>query len=79
MKKLTKTQVKSIANKQGEILVRICPSNCYPDPVNPLDVSIEKVFSKTEILSGYFDNFIQTFKFYNCNKETGKTVHYYQL
>lgn len=79
MNKITKTQVKSIAKKQGEIKVLLCPSNCYPAPTNPMDISVEKVFTKEDIVSEKFEKFLSNFKYYNCNKETGNTVHYYQL
>lgn len=77
--KITKAQVKSIAKKEGVIKVWLCPSNCYPNPSSPSNIAIEKEFSKDEILTGKFEKFLSIFKYYNCNKETGNTVHYYQI
>lgn len=79
MKKLTKTQVKAQAKKLGNVTVWLCPSNCLPDPNNPLTIAIQKAVTANDVLSDKFDNFISTFSYYNCNKETGKTVHYYIL
>lgn len=79
MKKLTKTQVKSIAKKEGTIKVWLCPSNCFPAPTNPMDIAIEKQFTKDDILTEKFEKFLSNFKYYNCGKETGNTVHYYQV
>lgn len=79
LEKITKTQVKSIAKKKGDIKVWLCPSKCYPNPSNPFNIAIEKVFSKDDILSDKFESFLNSFRYYNCNSETGNTVHYYKI
>ena len=79
MKKITKTQVKSIAKKEGSIKVWLCPSKCYPSPENPFNVALEKEFTSEEVLNGKFEMYLQTFSYYNCDSELGKTVHYYQI
>lgn len=79
LEKITKTQLKSIAKKEGEIKVWLCPSKCYPNPSNPFNVAIEKLFTKDDILTEKFEKYLSNFKYYNCDKETGNTVHYYRI
>lgn len=79
MKKLTKTQVKSIAKKQDAVKVWLCPSKCFPNPDSPFNIAIEKEFTADDVKTDTFDSFVTTFGHYNCTAETGKTVHYYLI
>ena len=71
MKKITKAQVKSIIKKEGRIRVAILPCKANPYSVwyNPTTVEFDNIEK--------FENFVNSFIYYNCTWETGYYPSYY--
>jgi hypothetical protein len=72
MKKITKTQLKSML-KKGETKVWLCPSKCYPNAGHPFNCAIQILLTNDSEL----DSIINNFSYYNCDAERGMSVHYY--
>lgn len=71
MKKITKTEVKRIMKKEGNIRVGLLPCKMSPNGVwmSPTWLTISSVEE--------LDKWINEYSYYNCNAETGKRVSYY--
>ena len=71
MKKITKTEVKRIMKKEGNIRVGLLPCKMSPNGVwmTPTWLTISSVEE--------LDKWTNEYSYYNCNAETGKRVSYY--
>lgn len=84
MKKLTLAQVKAKIKKEGDWKGWLCPSKCYPNPGHPFNLAIKFDTKEFIALRGIqdkltkLDKTVNEFSYYNCNKEVGTTVHYYE-
>lgn len=70
IKQLTKAQ--ALRAYQSGLTVKIIPSKC-----NPLSIWWESMRFNEAINKVDFNKLISNIKFYNCNKETGRTLKYY--
>jgi hypothetical protein len=86
MKKLTKTQVKALIKKEKAVKVILCPSKMYPTPGHPFNMGIETEFyldrdnnivRANDWESIDFENYLNSFSYYNCTSETGNGIHFY--
>jgi hypothetical protein len=84
-KKATKSQIVALANRLGDgekLTVGICPSNIRMFnswgmyTYFKLDNTLKTIHPNHE---STLDVFVNTFKYYNCNDETGKYVHFYYV
>jgi hypothetical protein len=67
MKQVTLGQARSKENRGNT--VRVCPSNIHPD----------NIWGACSMVRGIelTKQFINSFKYYNCNEETGHKINYY--
>jgi hypothetical protein len=86
MKKITLTQLRSrlknYPDKDKELEVYFCPSRFAPSnhPFNmciPISLSQKGQWLKDTEEYRPLENLINEFMVYNCNTETGRSVHYY--
>ena len=67
---------KRVARKQFNtgMVVHLTTSRAYPDSVvGSYDIQLPPDPDRFDT----FDNYINSFKYYNCNTETGKSVNYF--
>ena len=74
--KIYKRVDKRIARKAFDMgmVVHLTTSRAYPGSVlGSCDIQLP---TKPDPFNG-FDNYVNSFKYYNCNTETGKSVNYF--
>lgn len=77
-------QVVAKVKKEGKWEGYIVPSNCYPRPDHPFDLSMKIEVTEDMLTTEWIDNntpfekLLNSFMYYNCNIETGKRVHFYE-
>lgn len=71
--RITKTQARAAYDKGLTVL--FCPVNLRPFGAWRLDMKINKSFWSCDGLS--FESVLDSFEYYNCDKETGKYAAFY--
>lgn len=77
LKKVTKSQVEAKLRKGEAVTVWLCPSKAYPNIGHPFNCAIRFIWTPIDFLGLEVQRNINSFAYYNCNAELGKTVHYY--
>lgn len=74
--KVTKKQAEKILNLGGKII--IVPCKCSYNSIFAVTITKKDIEDNYQSLNyGYFNNFVNHFTYYNCNKETGVKPAYY--
>jgi len=77
MKKITKIQAEKLYNNGDEIYLN--PSKMNPNGIwhkamkTSLEISKNAIYEPTT-----FTNLVNSYRYYNCNKEMGLVVHFYK-
>lgn len=89
MEKKTKSQIIALVKRSAEpVTVTLCPSKMYPNPGHPFNMSVAVTLKHEggEVVHVSNDDpndtqpletLLNSFSYYNCTAETGKTIHFY--